>query len=144
MRDETRRMKTLRQSINLVMRAGRECHERMVVPVKRMMRLVVMMYRGGRESATQSGVTKRIRMKRVVRAGRVVADVGVLCVLRKSVREMKGSRRMLHRFVSCWRVSTISSSDLWCGDDDDASEGARLCPLPSCFSPVREVEDSGE
>ena len=136
-------MKTLRQSISLVTRAGRECHERMVVPVKRMMRLVVMMYRGGRVSATQSGVTRRMRMKRVVRAGRVVADVGVLCVLRKSVREMKGLRRMLQRLVSCCRVSTISSRLLWCGDED-ASEGTRLCPLGSRFSPVREVEDRGE
>lgn len=136
MRDEIRRMNTLRQSINLVTRAGRECHVRIVVPVKRMMRLVVMMYRGGRVSAAQTGVTRRIRMKRVVRAGRVVAEVGVRCVLRKSVREMKGSRRMLQRLVSCCSVSTISSKDLWCSDEEEASEGTRLCPLESCFSPV--------
>ena len=49
------------------------------------------------------------KMKRVVKAGRVVANVAVRCVERKSVREMKGSRRRLHLVVKMRRVSTISS-----------------------------------
>jgi hypothetical protein len=48
-------------------------------------------------------------MKSVVRAGRVVADVGVRWVERKSVSERKGSRSRLQRVVKIRRVSTISS-----------------------------------
>lgn len=48
-------------------------------------------------------------MKRVVTAGRVVADVAVRWVERKSVRAKKGSRRILQRVVKIRRVSTISS-----------------------------------
>jgi hypothetical protein len=48
-------------------------------------------------------------MKRVVRAGLVVADVAVLCVERKSVKLRSGSRRILHLEVKSFKVSTISS-----------------------------------
>lgn len=57
----------------------------------------------------QSGRTNSIRTKSRVSAGRVVADVAVLCVERKSVRRRNGSSRMLHREVSNFSVSTISS-----------------------------------
>ena len=48
-------------------------------------------------------------MKSVVSAGRVVADVAVRCVERKSVRDRKGSSNMLQRVVKVRSVSTISS-----------------------------------
>lgn len=78
-----------------------------------------------------------MRMKRVVKAGRVVADVGVRWVDRKSVIARKGSSRVLQREVNCASVSTISSSDLCCDDEDDSTEFER-------FSPVADVEDRGE
>jgi hypothetical protein len=132
-----RRRKSDRQSRTLVTRAGRECQVRMVVPVKRMTRRGVRMYSGGRVRATQTGETKRMRMKSVVKAGRVVAEVGVRCVERKSVIARNGSRRMLHREVNCASVSTISSSDLLWEDEEDSTD-------LECFSPVVEVEESGE
>lgn len=58
---------------------------------------------------THAGVTNRMRIKRVVSAGRVVADVAVCCVERKSVMRSIGSRRMLHLDVNSFSVSTISS-----------------------------------
>lgn len=90
--------------------------------------------------STHNGVTRRIRMNRVVNAGRVVADVGVLCVERKSVRRRKGSRRRLQRLVNSRNVSTISSSDLCCRRFP-LSLGSLLWP---CFSPVWVVDESGE
>lgn len=89
----------------------------------------------------QSGRTKRMRMNRTVRAGRVVADVAVRCVERKSVSRRKGSRRMLQREVNSFKSSTISSKLLWCLML--LSDSARLCPFWP-FSPVHPVDDSGE
>jgi hypothetical protein len=66
-----------RQSIVRVTRAGLECQLSTTVPKKRMIRLVVRRYRGGRVSNIHTGVTSNMRMKRVVRAGLVVADVAV-------------------------------------------------------------------
>lgn len=43
MKEESWRMKTDRQRMARVTLAGRECHERMVVPMKRRTRLVVIM-----------------------------------------------------------------------------------------------------
>jgi hypothetical protein len=88
---------------------------------------------------TQSGVIRRIRMKRVVRAGRVVAVVGVVWVERKSVRVRKGDSRMLKREVRRVRSSRISSRDLWLADVEEERlwEGV-------CFWPVMVVEESGE
>ena len=57
----------------------------------------------------QIGVTNKIRINKVVRAGLVVADVAVRWVDRKSVSCMKGSSRMLHLEVKTVSVSTISS-----------------------------------
>ena len=60
-------------------------------------------------SRIHRGVTRRMRTNRVVNAGRVVAEVAVRCVDKKSVRSRKGSRSKLQRLVNCRRVSTISS-----------------------------------
>jgi hypothetical protein len=87
------------------------------------------------------GKTNRIRINKVVRAGRVVADVAVLWVDRKSVNRRKGSSKMLHREVNSFRVSTMSSKLLWCLML--LSDSARLCPFCP-FSPVHPVDDSGE
>ena len=57
----------------------------------------------------QAGVTKRIRMKREVKAGLVVADVAVRCVERKSVNCINGSIKILHREVKVFKASSISS-----------------------------------
>lgn len=57
----------------------------------------------------QIGVIRMIRRNRAVRAGRVVADVAVRCVERKSVRSSNGPRSILHRVVRVRRVSTMSS-----------------------------------
>lgn len=97
------------------------------------------MYNGGSVSKIHKGVTSRILINTVVNAGRVVADVAVLCVERKSVIVMNGSRRILHLVVNIVSVSTISSNDLCWGEEDE-----RLWPLTSCFSPVLDVEDNGE
>lgn len=82
-----------------------------------------------------------MRMNKTVRAGRVVADVAVLWVERKSVRRRKGSKRMLHREVNSFRPSTISSKLLWCLMS--LSESAFRWPFCP-FSPVHPVEESGE
>ena len=50
-----------------------------------------------------------MRMKRVVRAGLVVADVAVRWVERKSVSCINGSSNILHLEVNTVKVSTISS-----------------------------------
>ena len=89
----------------------------------------------------QRGRTNKIRIKRRVSAGRVVADVAVRCVERKSVRRRKGSSRMLHLEVNSFSASTISSKLLWCFRL--LSEIALEWPLGP-FSPVKEVDDSGE
>ncbi len=105
----TRRTVKDRQRMTRDTRAGRLCHVRAMVPKVRMIRREVRMYNGGRVRTIQRGVTKRIRMKSVVSAGRVVADVAVRCVERKSVSNRKGSSNMLQRSVKLRSVSTISS-----------------------------------
>jgi hypothetical protein len=82
-----------------------------------------------------------MRMNSTVRAGRVVAEVAVLCVDRKSVRRKKGSSKMLQREVKSFRLSTISSKLLWCLML--VSDSTRLCAFCP-FSPVHPVDDSGE
>ena len=67
---------------------------------------------GGSANAHQRGLASRMRMKRAVSAGCVVALVAVCCVERKSVRRRKGSRRMLHLVVKVCSVAKISSNDL--------------------------------
>jgi hypothetical protein len=52
-------------------------------------------------------------MNRAVRAGRVVAEVGVRWVDRKSVKSSKGSSRIWHLVVNVRKVSTISSKLFW-------------------------------
>jgi len=89
---------------------GRECQVRKRVPPTRTRRLVVIIWKGRRVRTIQRGVTRRIRIRRVVRAGLVVADVAVLCVDRKSVSSSRGSRSTLHLEVKTFSVSTISSS----------------------------------
>lgn len=120
-----------------VTRAGRECQVRIVVPVKRMTRRGVIIYNGGSVRRIQIGETRSILMKRVVNAGRVVAEVGVRCVERKSVIARNGSSRILQRDVNSDRVSTISSKDLCCVLFEDSNDFA-------CFSPVADVDDRGE
>lgn len=66
----------------------------------------------GMVSKSHSGVIKKIRIKSVVNAGLVVADVGVRWVERKSVRRRNGSSKRLQRAVNSRSVSTISSRDL--------------------------------
>lgn len=61
-----------------------------------------------------NGNTNKMRINSTVSAGRVVADVAVLCVDRKSVNRKNGSRSMLQRDVNSFRLSTISSRLLWC------------------------------
>jgi hypothetical protein len=134
------RTKRDRQSTVRVTRAGRECQLSTTVPKKSTMRFVLRIYRGGSVRRIQMGVTSKMRMKRVVRAGLVVAEVAVRWVDRKSVNPRKGSRRMLHLEVKSFRVSTISSRLLCCRI---ISESARLCPFWP-FSPVVAVEESGE
>lgn len=88
-----------------------------------------------------NGKTNKIRMNSTVSAGRVVADVAVLWVERKSVNRKNGSRSMLQRDVNSFRVSTISSKLLWCLML--LSDSTRRCPFCP-FSPVHPVEESGE
>lgn len=142
-RNEAARLRNMeRHRITRDTRAGRECHVSIMVPKVRMMRRGVRTWTLGTVSKTQNGVSIKMRIKSVVNAGRVVAEVGVRCVERKSVRRRKGSRRRLQRVVNSRRVSTISSRDLWCFNVD--SEASRLWPLGSCFSPVVDVEERGE
>ena len=84
------------------------------------------------------GVKRRMRINSVVKAGLVVADVAVDCVLRKSVSRRRGSSRILHRAVNVCRVSRISSRLFLCLS---SSEPPRLCVF--FFSPVRMVLESG-
>jgi hypothetical protein len=76
-------------------------------------------------STTHKGVMRRIRIRRVVRAGLVVAEVAVCCVERKSVSSSSGSKSTLHLDVNSFRESTISSRVFWCFVFV-ASESARL------------------
>lgn len=66
-----------RQRMVRLIRAGRECQDRNMVPPNRMIRFVVIMRSGGRVKAHHTGHVSMIRMNRVVRAGCVVADVAV-------------------------------------------------------------------
>lgn len=83
-----------------------------------------------------NGVTNNMRMNKEVKAGRVVADVAVRCVERKSVSWMKGFKMALHREVKTFKVSSISSRLFWC----------LACPsgLEASFSPAQIVDDNGE
>lgn len=90
----------------------------------------------------QIGVTKSIRIRSVVRAGLVVAEVAVLCVERKSVSCRSGSRSTLHLEVNIFRVSTISSNVFWCFVFV-ISDSTLLWPF-FCFSPVQPDDESGE
>jgi hypothetical protein len=85
---------------------------------------------------------RRIRMKRVVRAGLVVAEVAVRWVERKSVSSKRGSRSTLHLDVNTLSVSTISSKVFWCRMFV-ASESFLWCPFFG-FSTVQAEDDSGE
>lgn len=138
---QIRRTVRERQRSVRVTRAGRECQLKTTVPTARTTRFVVRMYSGGRLRAIQSGRTNSIRMKRTVSAGRVVAEVAVRWVERKSVNRKNGSRSILQREVKSFRSSTISSRLLWCLIL--LSDSARLCPFCP-FSPVHPVEDNGE
>lgn len=107
-----------------------------------MSRFVVIIWIGGIVNRNQTGVTRSILMRRVVRAGLVVADVAVLCVERKSVSWRRGSKSTLHLEVKTLRVSTISSNVFWCFVLV-ISESAFLCFFV-CFSTVKPVDESGE
>ena len=73
-----RRMVAERHKIILVARAGLECQVKKIVPVTSTIRLVVIILMGGIVNNIHKGVMRRTRMKRVVRAGLVVAEVAVL------------------------------------------------------------------
>lgn len=120
--------------------AGRECQLSARVPNVKTTRLVVITPIGGRAKIVQKGETNRIRMKRLVNAGLVVADVAVLWVDKKSVSCRSGSSMMLHLIVRLDNVSTISSRLFWCFVFP--SENLLSCPFT--FSPVKPVEDRGE
>ena len=111
-KDTSRRTKRERQRITREMRAGRECHDSINVPMVRITRLVVMRHSGGRVRRYHSGDMSKILRRRVMSEGLVDAVVAVRCVERKSVSRKKGSRRTLQREVKILRVSTISSRDL--------------------------------
>jgi len=66
-----------RQRIVRLIRAGRECQDKKMVPPSRTILFVVMIRRGGRVNAHHTGHVSMIRMNRVVSAGCVVADVAV-------------------------------------------------------------------
>lgn len=100
-----------RQRIILNTRAGLECHERIKVPTTKTTRFVVIIRSGARVSVNQIGINISRRRNSAVNAGRVVAEVAVVCVLRKSVSLKRGSSRILQRDVKSWRAATISSSD---------------------------------
>jgi hypothetical protein len=68
-----------------------------------------MILTGGSVRRIHNGVMRRIRIKRVVRAGLVVAEVAVCWVERKSVSSRSGSRSTLHLDVNSFKESTISS-----------------------------------
>lgn len=107
--EHVRRRKRDRQSIMRTTRAGRECQESITVPRTKTTRFEVMIYSGGSVRTYQTGVSSNIRISRTVKAGRVVADVAVRWIDRKSVRRRKGSSKMLQRDVNSFMVSTISS-----------------------------------
>ena len=106
---EIRRIRRLLQRRVRKTRAGRECHVRLMVPMTRMTRLEVIIRKGGRVKRIHSGVTIRIRMKRFVSAGRVVAVVAVTWVERNSVSDSHGSSKILQREVKSFSSSMISS-----------------------------------
>ena len=74
---QIRRTEAERHRIVRDTRAGLECQVKKIVPVTRTIRFVVMMRTGGSVRRAHKGVTRSIRMKRVVRAGLVVAEVAV-------------------------------------------------------------------
>lgn len=107
--ETARRMVNDRHKIARDTRAGLECHDNIRVPTVKITRRVVMTRSGGIVMRIQNGETNKIRMNRVVSAGRVVADVAVCWVERKSVSARKGSSKVLHLDVKMVRISTISS-----------------------------------
>lgn len=112
-----RRTVLLRQRIVRDTRAGRECQDSSTVPSARTTRRVSRTRQPAGGSAMRhhhTGSRQRSRTKNAVRAGRVVAEVAVRWVDRKSVRRRKGSSKMLQRDVKSCRAETISSKDLWC------------------------------
>lgn len=137
-RDVRERTARLRQRIARDTRAGRLCQDKTRVPQARTILCVVRMRNGGRVRINQMGVKRRMRMNSVVKAGRVVAAVAVVWVLKKSVSRRRGSSRMLQRAVNVCKVSRISSRLFLCLS---WSEPPRLCVF--FFSPVRIVLESG-
>lgn len=79
------------------------------VPIVKTTRRAVRIRTYGSVRTIQKGERNRMRMNKDVRAGRVVADVAVCCVDRKSVNARKGSKSVLHLAVKVDNVSTISS-----------------------------------
>ena len=100
-----------RQRMVLVTRAGRECHDRKAVPTSMTTLRDVMMRNGEEQRPIQTGETKRIRMKRVISVGPIVAVVGDWPTDRKAARLANGSVRMVKRAARSWRVSRMSSRD---------------------------------
>jgi hypothetical protein len=71
------------QIMVLVTFAGRECHDRIKVPITNTTLLPVMMWNGQVDRNSHTGVTTKMRRASAVRAGAVVAVVGVVPVERK-------------------------------------------------------------
>ncbi len=75
--EKTRRISKERQSMMRDTRAGPECQDRASVPNVSTTRCVVMRRSGGKVRRYHTGVSSKMRMKRLVSAGRVVAEVAV-------------------------------------------------------------------
>ena len=90
--------------------AGRECQDSKRVPERKMMRRGVMMWNGHIESASQNGVSSRMRMKRVVSAGPVVAVVAFFSEDRMFSNVTQGERKTSTRWLSRFMVARMSSS----------------------------------
>ena len=110
----------LRQRIVRQTRAGLLCQLNPNVPTTRTTSRVLTTRNGDNVRASHRGVRARILRKSVVSAGRVLAEVAVVCVLKYSVNVTKGSRRISQFSVNVYRVCRISSRDLRCGGCEPA------------------------
>ena len=94
---QTSRIIADRQRIVRVTRAGRECHDKNVVPTNITTLRGVIIRNGEEQRVIQIGDTKRIRMKRVIKVGPMVAVVGDWPTDKKAARLEKGSVRTARR-----------------------------------------------
>lgn len=105
MRRVAERQRMVRETL-----AGREWKVRRRVPMKRVILRGVISCTGYTLSASQSGVTSRIRINRAVSAGRVVAFVALFGVESKFSRVKHGLKNSSILAFNVFRVARISSS----------------------------------